>query len=75
MDAGSWHCYLFAVARAPDRNGELFDHRTYIEGDTSMHCFRSQNACCDAITAELLSRRTMASPTARITSRRRRTAH
>jgi hypothetical protein len=53
-DAGSRPYLIFAVARTRDRNGELFGYGTYVEGDTSTHWSRSQNACFEAITAEVL---------------------
>ena len=52
-DAGSWPFIIFAVARTRDRNGELFGYGTYVEGGTSTHWFRPQDACFDAITAEV----------------------
>jgi hypothetical protein len=41
---------VFAVARSRDGNGELFGYGTYVEGDTSTHLFRSQDACFEVIT-------------------------
>lgn len=38
---------------ARDGSGELFGYGTYVEGDTAAHWFRSQNACFQAITAEV----------------------
>jgi hypothetical protein len=52
-DAGSWPHVILAVARSRDRNGELFGYGTCVEGDTSAHWFRSQEACFEAITAEV----------------------
>ncbi|MCB5276060.1 hypothetical protein BJG92_03615 [Arthrobacter sp. SO5] len=52
-DAGSWPNIIFAVARTRDRAGELFGYGTCVEGDTSTHWFRSQDACFEAITAEV----------------------
>ncbi|MGM7774493.1 hypothetical protein ACSVHC_00470 [Arthrobacter sp. KNU-44] len=52
-DAGSWPYIVFAVARTRDRNGELFGYGTDVEGDTTNHWFRSQDACFEAITAEV----------------------
>lgn len=52
-DAGSWPYIIFAVARTRDGNGELFGYGTYVEGDTATHWFRSQDACFQAITAEV----------------------
>ena len=52
-DAGSWPHIIFAAARTRDGNGELFGYGTYVEGDTSTHWFRSQDACFAAITAEV----------------------
>ena len=52
-DAGSWPYIVFAVARTRDPNGELFGYGTCVEGDTSTHWFRSQDACFEAITAEV----------------------
>ena len=52
-DAGSWPYIIFAVARSRDVSGELFGYGTYVEGDTSTHWFRSQDACFEAITAEV----------------------
>lgn len=52
-DAGSWPYIIFAVARTSDRSGELFGYGTYVEGDTTTHWFRSQDACFEAITAEV----------------------
>lgn len=52
-DAGSWPYIIFAVARTRDGNGELFGYGTYVEGDASTHWFRSQDACFEAITAEV----------------------
>ena len=46
-DAGSWPYIIIAVARTLDRNGEVFG------GDTSTYWFRSQDACFEAITAEV----------------------
>ncbi|GAA4036695.1 hypothetical protein GCM10023063_21980 [Arthrobacter methylotrophus] len=43
--AGAWPYIIFAVARTRDRNGELFGYGTCVEGDTSTHWFRSQDAC------------------------------
>lgn len=52
-DAGSWPYIIFTVARIRDGSGELFGYGTYVEGDTSTHWFRSQEACFAAITAEV----------------------
>lgn len=52
-DAGAWPHIIFAVARTRDWNGELFGYGTCVEGDTSIHWFRSQDACFEAITAEV----------------------
>jgi hypothetical protein len=52
-DAGAWPYIILAVARTRDRTGELFGYGTYVEGDTSMHWFRSQDVCFEAITAEV----------------------
>lgn len=51
-DAGVWPYVILAAARIRDDNGELFGYGTYVEGDTSTHWFRSQDACFEAITAE-----------------------
>lgn len=51
--AGSWPYIIFAVARSRDVSGELFGYGTYVEGDTSTHWFRSQDACFEAITVEV----------------------
>ena len=52
-DAGSWPYIIFAAARIRVGNGELFGYGTYVEGDTATHWFRSQDACFEAITAEV----------------------
>jgi hypothetical protein len=52
-DAGSWPYIIVAVARTRDGNGELFGYGTYVEGATAAHWFRSQNACFEAIAAEV----------------------
>ncbi|RNL55664.1 hypothetical protein [Arthrobacter oryzae] len=52
-DAGAWPYIILAVARTRDGNGELFGYGTYVEGDTSTYWFRSQDACFEAITAEV----------------------
>ncbi|MCU1532916.1 MAG: hypothetical protein JWO49_2487 [Arthrobacter sp.] len=52
-DAGSWPYIIFAVARSRDVSGELFGYGTCVEGDTAAHWFRSQDACFEAITAEV----------------------
>jgi hypothetical protein len=52
-DAGAWPYIIVAAARTRDPNGELFGYGTYVEGDTSTHWFRSQDACFEAITAEV----------------------
>jgi hypothetical protein len=52
-DAGSWPYIIFAVARTRDGNGELFGYGTYVEGDTTTHWFRTQDACFDAVATEV----------------------
>ncbi|MCT9627246.1 hypothetical protein HWD94_19315 [Pseudarthrobacter equi] len=52
-DAGSWPYIIFAIARTRDSTGELFGYGTCVEGDTSTYWFRSQDACFEAITAEV----------------------
>ena len=52
-DAGAWPYIIVAVARTQDRIGELFGYGTYVEGDTSTHWFRAQDACFEAVTAEV----------------------
>lgn len=52
-DAGSWPYIILAVARTRDKDGELFGYGIYVEGDTSTHWFRTQDACFEAITAEV----------------------
>lgn len=41
-DAGAWPHIIFVVARPRDWNGELFSYGTCVEGDTSVHWFRSR---------------------------------
>ncbi|MCU1531108.1 MAG: hypothetical protein JWO49_679, partial [Arthrobacter sp.] len=52
-DAGSWPYIIFAVARTRDRSGELFGYGTYVEGDTTTHWFRTQDACFEAVATEV----------------------
>ncbi|WP_427008158.1 hypothetical protein [Pseudarthrobacter sp. H2] len=52
-DAGSWPYIIVAVARTRDRNGEPFGYGICVEGDTATHWFRSQDACFEAVSAEV----------------------
>ncbi len=52
-DAGSWPYIIFVVARTHDSPEELFGYGTCVEGDTSTYWYRSQDACFEAITAEV----------------------
>lgn len=61
-DAGSWPYITFAVARTRDRTRDLFGCGTCVEGDTSTHWFRSQDACFEAVTADVFFHWTSGGP-------------
>ncbi|MHA7224339.1 hypothetical protein ACX80S_18855 [Arthrobacter sp. RHLT1-20] len=52
-DAGAWPYFIVAATRTRDGNGALFGYGIYVEGDTATYWSRSQDACFEAVTAEV----------------------
>ncbi|MCY0905763.1 hypothetical protein [Arthrobacter sp. H14-L1] len=44
---------LSSLAPDPRPEGELFGYGAYVEGDTATYWFRAQDACFEAITADV----------------------